>query len=217
VSVNSKTAAAAEFGRWYQRTGGTLGPILYTLLRQHSTPADLGGQLAATFAADLAAHGLSWDQILESQHSPVITQIMLEQPLLWIWDDLDAVTDAAGHPAGALSAGRQDLLAFLRTGRDTQAKILLISRGDEQGWLGDLPARIPLPPLPAAESALLIRAIAASNGISLTSLGPSSPVLTAVGGNPGIITDLAQRALRAGCTSSEDLENFMTGTSARHE
>ena len=42
-----KTAVSAEFGRWYQRTGGVPGPVLYTTLRQHPSPADLSGRLAA--------------------------------------------------------------------------------------------------------------------------------------------------------------------------
>ena len=204
-----KTAVSAEFGRWYQRTGGVPGPVLYTTLRQHPSPADLGGRLAAAFAADLAARGLSWDQLPDSQHGPVIRQIMRQRPLLWIWDDLDAVTAAAGHLPGAPEAGRQALLAFLRAARDTRAKILLISRGEEQAWLGDLPARVALPPLPAAEATLLIRAIAASHGVSLAGPAPSSQALTATGGNPRMITGLAQRALRAGCVTSEELEKFL--------
>ena len=45
-----KTATAAEFGRWYQRTGGVHGPVLYTSLSQHATMTALTGQLAAAFA-----------------------------------------------------------------------------------------------------------------------------------------------------------------------
>ena len=67
-----KTAVAAEFGSWYQRTGGVHGPVLHTPLRQHPTPAALADQLAATFAADLAARGLSWDQLPQGQRGPVI-------------------------------------------------------------------------------------------------------------------------------------------------
>ena len=49
--LRRKTAAAAEFGRWYQRTGGVHGPVLYTSLRQHPTLAALAGQLAAAIGS----------------------------------------------------------------------------------------------------------------------------------------------------------------------
>ena len=209
-----KTAVAAEFGRWYQRTGGVHGPVLYTRLSQHPTPAALAAQLAAAFATDLAAHGLSWDQLPERQRGHVAGQLR-QRPLLWIWDDLGSLPGAAGHQPGVVLDVRQDLLAFLRAARDTKAKILLISRSDERAWLGDLPARIPLPPMSASDAALLVRAIAARNGVNLTALGPSSPVLAATGGNPRAITDLVERALRAGCTISRELENFLAETPRR--
>ena len=142
---SGKTAVAAEFGRWYQRTGGVHGPVLYTSLSQHPTLAALAGELAAAFTADLAAQGLSWDQLPDGQRRQVTGQIMRQRPLLWIWDDLPPSADSP-HPADRSDGGQQELLAFLRSARDTRAKILLISRSDEQDWLGDLPARIPAAP-----------------------------------------------------------------------
>jgi len=38
--------------------------------------------------------------------------------------------------------------AFQRAAKGTQAKFLLTSRRDERGWLGDLPTRIEVPPMP---------------------------------------------------------------------
>jgi hypothetical protein len=209
---SGKTAVAAEFGRWYQRTGGVPGPVLYTPLSQHTTLGVLSDELAGVFAADLAAHGLSWEQLPERRRGYVAGQILRQRPLLWIWDDLGSVPALAGHPPGVFPDAQQYLLAFLRTARDTKAKILLISRTEEQAWLKDLPARVLLPPMPASEAALLVRAIAARNGVSLTGLGPSSTLLTAADGNPRAITDLAERAFRAGCTTSSELETFLAGT-----
>jgi hypothetical protein len=212
-----KTAVAAEFGRWYQRTGGVAGPVVYTLLGQHATLDVLAGELAAAFAVDLAASGQVWEQLTERQRGDVAGQLLRERPLLWIWDDLGSLPGPAGHPPGVVPDARRDLLAFLRAARDTKAKILLISRTEEQAWLGDLPARILLPPMPGSEAALLVRSIAARNGVSLTGLGPSSPVLTAAGGNPRTITDLAERAFRAGCTTSSELETFLAETAIRQD
>ena len=214
---SGKTAAAAEFGRWYQRTGGVHGPVLYTSLRQHPTLAALAGELAAAFTADLAAQGLSWDQLPDGQRRLVTGQIMRQRPLLWIWDDPPSASPPV--PADRSDGGQQELLTFLRSARDSRAKILLISRSDEQDWLGDLPARIPLPPMPAAESSLLVRAVAASNGLDLdldlTSLIPSSAALTALGGNPRAIMDLTGRAFRAGCTTSDELSDYVAQAAVR--
>lgn len=211
---SGKTAAAAEFGRWYQRTGGMPGPVLYTSLGQHPTLAALAAQLAAAFTADLAAQGLSWDQLPDGQRRQVTGQIMRQRPLLWIWDDLPP---GAGPPRPADRSDREqhELLAFLRSARDTRAKILLLSRSDEQDWLGDLPARIPLPPMPAAESSLLVRAVAACNGLNPTDLGPSSAALTALGGNPRAIMDLTGRAFREGCTTSDELSDYVAQAAVR--
>jgi hypothetical protein len=209
---SGKTMVAAEFGRWYRRTGGVPSPILYTALGQHPTPDALTSQLAAAFAADLAAHGLSWNQVTEAQRGHVAGQLLRRRPLLWIWDDLGSVPGLADRPPGALPVARRDLLAFLRTTRDTKAKILLISRAEEQAWLGDVPARVPLPPMPASDAVLLVRAIAARNGVSLSSLGPSSRVLVATGGNPKTITDLVEQAFLAGCATASELEDFLAET-----
>jgi hypothetical protein len=200
-----KTAAAAEFGRWYQRTGGVPGPVLYTSLRQHPTMAAVGGQLAAAFAAELAAQGLDWSELPDDQRGTVATQIMRQRPLLWIWDDLIPLPGSRSNAP----ASKGELLAFVRSACGTQAKMLLISRSDEQALLGDLPARVLLPPMPVSESSLLVRAAAARNGADLTGLGASSAALTAIGGNPRAILDLISRAVRAGCANSAELEAFV--------
>ena len=211
---SGKTAAAAEFSRWYQRTGGVHGPVLYASLSQCPTLAGLAGQLAAAFTADLAALGLSWDQLPDGQRRQVTGQIMRQRPLLWIWDDLPPSADSSRPPDWS-DGGQQELLTFLRSARDTRAKILLLSRSNQQDWLGDLPARIPLPPMPASETSLLIRAVAARNGLDLTSLGPSSAALTALGGNPRAIMDLTGRAFRAGCTTGDELSDYVAQAAVR--
>ena len=136
---------------------------------------------------------------------------MRQRPLLWIWDDLPP-SSGPPYPQAWPRAGQQEMLAFLRSARDTKAKILLISRSDEQAWLGDLATRTALPPMSASESSLLMRAVAARNGINFVGLDPSSPALTATGGNPRAVIDLADRAFRAGCGTSDEVENFAAGT-----
>ena len=90
-------------------------------------------------------------------------QVLAQVPVLWVWDNIEPV---AGFPAGTPSAWTPDeqdeLAAFLRDLADrTRCKVLLTSRRDEQGWLGDLPARVALPPMPMLERLELARAVAA--------------------------------------------------------
>ena len=207
-----KTAAATEFGRWYQRTSGIPGPVLYTSLHHHPTMAALASQVAAAFTAELAAQGLTWSELPEEQRGAVTTQIMRQMPLLWIWDDLTPLASRRGPT----SATQDELLDFLRSARSTQAKMLLVSCGDEQSFLGDLPARVLLPPMPASESSLLVRAAAARNGADLTGLGASSPALNSIGGNPRAIMSLMDRAFRAGCATSAELEAFVAQEQGNH-
>jgi hypothetical protein len=204
-----KTAAAAEFGRWYQPTGGVPGPVLYTSLSQQPTVAALAEQLAEVFAADLAAQGLDWHTVPEQQRQRLAGQIMRQRALLWIWDDLPPTVETPGHPPGAQSAGRRELLEFLQSARDAKAKILLVSRSDERPWLGDLTARILIPPMIATERTLLARAAASRNGVDLAGMGPSSPAVTAMGGNPRDIIELMGQAFRAGCTNNAEVEAFL--------
>jgi hypothetical protein len=82
-----------------------------------------------------------------------------------------AATAVASRPLGVHPA-RQELLAFLRAARDIQVKILLISRGDEQAWLGTCPPAFPAP-LSTAEFAPLIYTIAARHSVRVTGPGPS--------------------------------------------
>lgn len=133
-----KTTTAAEFARWYTLTGGAQPPVIYTSLAEHTTMTGLATSLAA---------GLTR---------------MRQMPMLWILDDLQAVSGSPGHPPAWAPEGRQELLTFLRSTRETKTRLLLLSRGDEQAWLGDLAARLFLPRLPPADLTLLRRAVAAA-------------------------------------------------------
>lgn len=201
-----KTTTAAEFGRWYTLTGGIQGPVIYTSLSHHPNVAALAAQLTAAMAEYVhTPRPLVWDDLTGEQALLVIGQLMRQIPLLWILDDLG---QEPAHPAQA-PAGRQELLSLLRSAHSTKAKLLLISRDEEQSWLGDLPARLHLPPLPPAERNLLMRAVAASQNVQLTGLGATSPALRAIGGNPETIIKRTEAALHAGCTTSTELDTFV--------
>ena len=127
-----KTAIAAEFARWYRQTGGVPGPVIYTSLSGQATVAVLAAQLTAALAGRLAAPVADAD-LAGARGVQVITQILRQVPLLWIWDDL-------GDP----SPDWPELLSLVRSASGTRARLLLISRHDQRTALGDLPARVAL-------------------------------------------------------------------------
>jgi len=111
----------------------------------------------------------------------------------------------------AWSAEEQKELAdFLRDARETQVKFLLTSRRDERGWLGDLPARITLPPMPMQERVQLARALAEKRGRRLTDVDDWRPLLAFTQGNPLTITAVVGQALRDGLKTKEQIEAFVT-------
>ena len=75
--------------------------------------------------------------------------------------------------------------------------MLVASRRDEHTWLGDLPARVQLPPMPMRESLQLAVALAARHGQNLAG-ADWRPLLRYAAGNPLTITVLVGEALRDG-------------------
>ena len=155
-----KTSTVLEFARWYALTGGT-DAVLFTSFEHHLTLARLLDQVGGQFGPALEAAGIQWATLDDGQRRDVALQVLAQVPVLWIWDNVEPV---AGFPAGTPSAwtpGEQDELAgFLRDLAGTRCQVLLTSRRDERGWLGDLPARVALPPMPMLERLELARAVA---------------------------------------------------------
>ena len=129
--------------------------------------------------------------------------------MLWIWDNVEPV---AGFPKGTESKWtpeeQRELADFLRAARETNARFLLTSRRDEHGWLGDLPARVPLPPMPFLERLELARGLA-EKANRLTDVEDWRPLLEFTQGNPLTITVLVGQALRDGLRTREQTEEFV--------
>jgi len=140
----------------------------------------------------------------------VALQVLAQVPVLWIWDNVEPV---AGFPKGTESAWsaeeQEDLLDFLLALRGTKAKVLLTSRRAEQSWLGDLPTRIAVPPMPMTESLQLVRALAAKNSRRLADIQDWRPLLAFAEGNPMTLTVVAREALRQGWKTKEQIEAFV--------
>jgi len=215
---SGKTATAAEFARWYALTGGVEGPVLFTSLEQYKPLARVLDQIGRVFAPALEAAGVNWLAKSDAQRRDVALHVLKQKPVLWIWDNVEPV---AGFPAGTKSAWsgaeQRELVDFLRAARETRARFLLTSRRDERAWLGELPSRITIPPMPMLEQVQLTRALAEKHGSfgsaqgrrRLTEVEDWRPLLRFTRGNPLTITVLVGQALRDGLTTKTQIEAFV--------
>jgi tetratricopeptide (TPR) repeat protein len=208
---SGKTTTAAEFARWYSQTGGIKGPVLFTSFEQYKPLPRVLDRFGEVFDRELERSGIRWLAVDDANRRAVALQVLKQVPVLWIWDNVEPV---AGFPKGTPSAWTDDeqreLADFLRDARSTQAKFLLISRRDEQDWLGDLPRRIQVPPMPMQERVQLARALAEKHGHRITEVEDWRPLLQFADGNPLTITVLVGQAFRDGIRTKEQIDNFVT-------
>jgi tetratricopeptide (TPR) repeat protein len=205
-----KTTTAAEFARWYTLTGGLEGPVLFTSFEQYKPLARVLDSFGDMFDQALERAGKHWQALDDGQRREVALQVMQQVPVLWIWDNVEPV---AGFPKGTASKWNEEeqreLADFLRAARETKAKFLLTSRRDERAWLHNLPARIPVPPMPFMERAQLARALAEKAGRRLNEIDDWRPLLLFTQGNPMTITALVGQALRDGLKTKDQIEDFV--------
>jgi tetratricopeptide (TPR) repeat protein len=208
---SGKTATAAEFARWYALTGGIKGgPLLFTSFERHRPLARVLDDFGQAFERSLQQIGVPWLGLDDDNRRQVALQVMQQVPLLWIWDNVEPVT---GFPTGTESQWRRDeqqeLANFLRAAGPTKARFLLTSRRDEQAWLGDLPHRVTLPPMPMEERVQMVRELARRRGRKLTDPGAWQPLLEYTRGNPLTITVVAGQALRDGISGRDQIVAFV--------
>ncbi len=208
---SGKTTTAAEFARWYALTGGVRGAIFFTSFERRKTLTDVLNETIGRAFHDALEHaGIHWLTLSDKQRRAVALQVLHQVPVLWIWDNVEPI---AGFPAGTPSAWsaaeQQALVDFLRDARETRAKFLLTSRRDERGWLGDLPRRILVPPMPMQERVQLARALAEKFGHRITDVEDWRPLLEFTQGNPLTITVVVGAALRQGIKSRLEIGDFV--------
>ncbi|HEV2854341.1 MAG TPA: CHAT domain-containing protein [Thermoanaerobaculia bacterium] len=207
---SGKTSTAAEFARWYSLTGGIEGPVLFTSFERYLPLPRVLDQIGQIFEASLEEQGIHWLTLDDPARRETALRILSQTPVLWIWDNVEPVT---GFPAGtesAWSAREQDeLVRFLKEARRTKALFLLTSRRDESAWLGLVPFRVTVPPMPLLESLQLVRALAVQRGRRLSGAGDWRPLLEFAQGNPMTVTVLVGQALREGFATKQEIQGFV--------
>jgi tetratricopeptide (TPR) repeat protein len=207
---NGKTTTAAEFARWYALTGGVRGPVIFTTLEHYKPLPRVLDDFGKVFAPILERINVHWDALEDNERRHWALETMKQIEVLWIWDNVETV---AGFPIGTESAWEPEeqraLADFLRDARETQAKFLLTSRREERGWLGDLPTRIEVPPMPMQERVEMAKEIARRHRHQLADVEDWRPLLRFTGGNPLTLTVLVSQALRGNITTKEKISKFV--------
>ncbi len=207
---SGKTAAVAEFARWYSLTGGVQGPVLFTSFELYRPLPRVLDKFGQVFGAMLEQSGINWLALDDADRRSVALQVFQQIPVLWIWDNVEPVS---GFPAGTDSAWKaeeqKDLADFLRQAATSKARFLLTSRRDEKAWLHDLPHRITLPPMPMHEREQMARALARKQGKSFHDLKAWRPLLRFTDGNPLTLTVLVRQALKDGLETEEQIKTFL--------
>ncbi|MEU6811114.1 CHAT domain-containing protein [Streptomyces sp. NPDC046831] len=124
---SGRTATAADFARWYRRTAGVLGPVVFTSLR----------------STDCA--GLEESRLRLNGLAPTAPEGVSPASALWIWDDVQA--------AAAWTEAERARLAELLAGLAEAPIRLLLTATDGAPWLPGNIERIALGPLSIAERA----------------------------------------------------------------
>lgn len=206
---SGKTATAAEFARWYQRTGGVPpGDVLYTSFERYLPLMGALDQLADRYRT---AMDVGWLSLEDKQaRRAAALRLLKSRPALWIWDNVEPVNGFPPGEASAWTAEEQnELREFLREAMGTQARILLASRRDELGWLGALPERVELPPLDRLERFQLATAVVREANGAPASASDWMPLLDFSGGNPMALTVLIRQALKMELNGGQEIAAFV--------
>jgi tetratricopeptide (TPR) repeat protein len=212
MAGGGKTQAAAEFARWYIATGGAVGPVLFDSFQQHQTLASVLDRIGQAFPYARAEDGKPWSAITDpAGRRRTALSLLKKFPVLWIWDNVEPV---AGFPFGSPSAWtpeeQRELRDFLEDAATrTRAKFLLTSRREERTWLGEIPTRVAVPPMPMREQLQLVHALAAHRGLSPRALPDLRPLLGFAKGNPLTIVVTVGQVLSEGIDTRERLEAYV--------
>lgn len=205
-----KSATAVEFGRWFKRTGGCEGPLMFSSFRSYVPLSALFEHVAHVYSARLREKDIDWKLLSPDQRRSLVLDLLAEQPGIWIWDDVEWI---GGFPKYGESpwtpAEQAQLTQFISDAVSTGSRFLLVSRRpDESRWLGELAGVVMMPNMPWEEREQLVDALARLTGVSVD-VSEWGPILAFSEGNPLTLQCLAERALTLENRSSDALERFL--------
>jgi hypothetical protein len=216
-----KTSMAREFALWYRQSGGIAAStgeaggadgesrILWSSFESYNplAPFDAFEQV---FRDRLKRDGSAWAAASREARKDIALDILDQVPALWVWDNVEPV---GGFPTGAEPLWSDDerrfLAGLLVDLARTRCKVLLVSRRPEQDWLGEIPCRIGLPPMPMEERGELTIRITGRHGLAVHELSSFEPLLKHSQGNPLTLSFLLTEALREGWRRPQEVRSFL--------
>lgn len=207
-----KTSLAREFALWYRHSGGLAdseGRILWSSFESYNplAPFDAFEQV---FRDRLKRDGSGWAAASREARREIALEVLDQVPALWVWDNAELL---GGFPPGGELLWSDDerrfLSDFLADLARTRCRVLLVGRRPEEEWLGDLPFRIALPPMPMEERGELTIRITGSHGLAVHQLASFGPLLKHSQGNPLTLSFLLTEALREGWRRPDEIRKFL--------
>ncbi|HEX5721021.1 MAG TPA: CHAT domain-containing protein [Thermoanaerobaculia bacterium] len=204
-----KTSLARELALWYRQSGGLRpdketeleepGILLWSSFEGGYSPRAPFDAFERAFAGRLMREGV-WAGASPEERREIALQILREVPSFWVWDGVEQIEEE----------DRLSLADLLRDLGETRCKVLLVGRRPEGEWLGSLPYRIALPPMPMEERGELTIRIAARHGLALRDLMSFAPLLRFSQGNPLTLSFLLNEALRQECRQPGEVDAFLS-------
>ena len=192
---SGKTHTADEFAAWLARTQGLEGPVLRSSVAHRRSLGSLLDHLAAFFQGALRKTGLEWERMDPEERFDTAIYIMNQIPILWIWDGVESICSRPASLTSGWDEEQQELVKeFLESCTETQARILLLSRSEEE-WLAKSVRRAHMKPLARREGLQIARKLLEQAGASTTDMSRFTPVLDYSEGNPLAVRLLVCQAL----------------------
>jgi tetratricopeptide (TPR) repeat protein len=201
-----KTASAIEFARWYARTGGAIGPTIYTSFRFAQTIESLIDEIGKAIRGEFELRGDAWHSLPVAERRRIAIALLRKTRALWIWDNFELLTEAQIAQRSE-KRQRAEIMALLTELRSVGAKVLITSTRSES-WMEDLVVRVAIGPMPMLERLQLARAITKRHGSDIFRVEDWSQLLMYTRGNPLTIILVVSQAIQEGFRARVDLDGF---------
>jgi tetratricopeptide (TPR) repeat protein len=206
---SGKTHTADEFAAWLGRTQGLDGPVLRSSVAQRRSLGSLLDHLAAFFQGALKKTGLEWERMDLEERFDTALYIMNQIPILWIWDGVESIRSRPASLTSGWDEEQQELVKeFLESCTETQARILLLSR-DEEDWMAKCVRRAQMKPLPEREAFQMTRKLLDEAGASTVDMSRWTPLLEYSEGNPLAVRLLVCQALAEKAITASQMSSLV--------